>query len=80
MDQYQSNLQIDNARRVARIETLVEDMHTRLFGDEDTGDIPKIKQRITKLETSHALAKGSIYVISALVSFIGWPYVRNWFK
>ena len=80
MDGYQAGLQIENARKVARIETLVEDMHTRLFGDEDTGEIPKLKRRMANMERTQHVARGAFGVMSLVLSFIGWPYIRNLFK
>lgn len=80
MDDFQAELQLENARRVARIETLVEDMHTRLFGDEDTGEIPKLKRRMASMERTQHVARGAFGAITVALSFIGWPYIRNLFK
>ena len=80
MDLQQAELQIDNARRVAKIETLVEDMHDRLFGNGQPGDITIIKERVTSLEHSRALAKGAFGVITAFLSFVGWSHVKALFS
>ncbi len=79
MDNELLQIHLDNARRTAKIETLVEDMHERLF-DNEAGFVTKTNQKIESLEHSRSLAKGAFGVVTAFLSFVGWPHVRALFK
>ena len=60
---------------VARIDTTVADMHGRLFGNGQPGEIEKLRSRVASLELSRRWALG----LSAGVSFcIGT--ILTWLK
>jgi hypothetical protein len=79
METEQVQLQIVQAQQVARIETLCLEMHTRLFG-AGVGILDKHDERLDSLENSRAWTKGALTVMGGLLSFIGWPHVRELFK
>ena len=66
---------IQQAQTLARIETLVEEMHGRLFGNGQPGELDKIDGRLDNLESTRSFAKGALYVlyglVSALASWLG---------
>ncbi len=79
MDNELFEIHMENARKTARIETLVEDMHERLF-DNEAGFVTKTNDRIQSLEHSRSTAKGAFAVVGGILSFVGWPHFRALFK
>lgn len=71
---------IQQAERLARIETLCEDMHTRLFGDGRPGVLESLDERVDHLERTEAKAKGALGVISALVTALFGTLVTHMVK
>lgn len=80
MDDFQAELQIQSAARTARIESMVEDMHDRLFGNGQPGLISVLDGRLKSLELFRSYVKGGFSLVTALLAFIGWPHIRGLFK
>ncbi len=61
------------AQSIARIETLVGQMHDRLFGNGQPGALDKLDARLNKIEAIKAQSQGALYVLYALVTGLaGW--------
>jgi hypothetical protein len=56
-----------DGERIASIETLVGDMHTRLFGNGQPGELEGIKARLTRMESWFWRAIGGGAVILFLI-------------
>lgn len=79
--------QIDMAVKVTRIETLMEDMHTRLFGNGQPGELAKIATRMDKqddeidaLKETKAHAKGVMWAFGALFTALGGSQLWHLFS
>lgn len=86
MDSHQADLQLDIAVKVGKTETMVADMHARLFGNGQPGLLDKLDEkiellddRVVDLEHSKNKVLGGVTVIGALASWAGWAHVREFF-
>lgn len=61
----------DETVTLERIKLVVEDMHTRLFGNGQPGFVDKTDLRLRDLEGSYARAKGFVGALWAAISFLG---------
>lgn len=64
---YQPNPEATDAERIASVETIICDMHRRLFGNGQPGEIETIKHRIEKLESWFWRAIGGAAVLLFIV-------------
>lgn len=80
MDTQQVQQQIDQAKSIAKIEVMVTDMHERLFGNGQPGELDKLSKRVTSLEHDRSVAKGGFAVLTTFVGFIGWAHIRDLFR
>lgn len=80
MDTQQVQIQIDQAKQIARIEELCENMNSRLFGNGQPGVIREFDNRLKSLEKDRNIAKGGFAVMSAFLTFVGWTHVRDLFR
>lgn len=80
MDTQQVQINIDQAKQLARIQELCESMNTRLFGNGQPGMLADFDHRIKSLEKDRNVAKGGFAVMSAFLTFVGWTHVRDLLK
>lgn len=87
MDKEQAQIQRVDAEKIGRIEYMVEDMHHRLFGNGQPGELTKISERmdlqdkeIDKFKVSQARAKGVVWAISAMFTAVGGRELWKYFK
>jgi hypothetical protein len=64
---YEPKADQTDGERIASIETLVGDMHTRLFGNGQPGELEGIRGRLTKLESWFWRAAGAGAVVMFLL-------------
>ncbi len=55
----------------ATIETIVYDIHTRLFGKEQPGELDKLDARLKEQERATNWAKGALAVITGAMTLFG---------
>lgn len=81
----------EQARELTETAVLVREMHTRLFGNGQPGEIDKLHMKLDQhktqndarfenLETWSSRTKGAISVLATILSFLGWPYVVKLFS
>lgn len=58
------------AERLATIETIVTRLESRLLGNGQPGELYTINTRLDSLEDTQAKARGALWIISAVVTFI----------
>lgn len=63
-----------------RISTQVEEMHERLFGNGQPGELDKAKSRIYDLEEWKNKASGGLVIISILIGVLGVELVKLMWK
>lgn len=62
------------------VKTVVDDIRERLFGDGETGDIPKIARRTSTLEEFKNKLLGAIIILATLTSIIGSTLIYHLFS
>lgn len=76
----QEKFNLDTARELSSISSIVKDTHARLFGiDGEGGRIEDLDSRINSLETSRAKTNGIVLTISSFVAFLGGERILSWF-
>lgn len=80
LNEQETNREMDQVQRLARIEAIVEDMHHRLFGNGQPGEVQTIKDDVSSLKSSRSWVKGGIAVLGFLVGADGIAHIRSFFK
>lgn len=77
----------DESQKLTRVETMLEDMHLRLFGNGQPGELAKLGTRmdamddeIDGLKETKAHAKGAMWALGALFTALGGTEVWHVFK
>lgn len=78
MNADQAQIQRDDTVNIGKIAYMVEDMHHRLFGNGQPGELDRIAVRlnvmdeeIEEIKRDKARAKGAIWALSALFTALG---------
>mgnify|MGYP001569969610 CR=1 FL=1 len=61
----------ETIEKIAKIEVMLEDVHHRLFGNGQPGQLSILDNRICLLEKLESKAKGAFWVISGLFVIVG---------
>jgi hypothetical protein len=56
---------------VVETRTLVRSLHERLLGDNETGEIPKMRKDINQIQTERAEDRGKITMLRWIVGALG---------
>ena len=71
---------LDMAVSLARIETIVQRLESRLLGNGQPGEIDKLDKRTTSLESVAYKAKGAFWAFSALITSLGGALLQHLWK
>lgn len=87
MDPRQTRIERDDTERLGRIEYMIEDMHTRLFGNGQPGELDKLSTRLSVMDTeidelkeTKAHAKGAMWMVGALFTMLGGTELWHLFR
>lgn len=77
----------DETHQLTRVATMVEDMHVRLFGNGQPGELAKLGVRMDKMDTdidelkeTRAHAKGFVWAIGTLFTALGGTEIWHLFR
>ncbi len=62
---------------LAKIEVIVKDMHTRLFGNGQPGELDKLRDRILPLESHRHQFIGAVGVVSFILLLLGGTFIAH---
>ncbi len=86
MDTQQAEIQLNAAAKISSIETIVKDMHVRLFGNGQPGELTRIGSRIADVEKDldtlkedRAKAKGVLWTLTGLFTALGGTEIWHMF-
>lgn len=60
-----------------RVSTVVESIEKRLFGDEDTGELPVMRKRLKVVEDYKNYLFGAIAILSFLMTVFGGMLISH---
>lgn len=73
-------MNIEESKLLAQIAVTVNDMHDRLFGNGQPGELAELKARASALEKNQNMFLGALGVISAAVSGFFAAFIAHIFK
>lgn len=68
------------ASRLARVETMVEEIHHRLLGNGQPGEIDKMKEDISSLKSSRTWVKGVATALGVIITGDLGVHLKAFFK
>lgn len=68
-----------DSERLAKVETIVEVIHDRLFGNGQPGELSKLDDRVQVLENNKNRIIGAFSIVSVLMTFLGWVHIKEFF-
>jgi len=74
------NSQDPTAVQIARIDEIVQNIHYRLFGNGQPGELALLSKRQDVSENFIAMTKGALVVIGTIITIMGGAIITLWGK